>query len=398
MAKLSDRLNLFSESQTLMMAKLSRELKNKGVDIINLTLGEPDFTTPEHIKNAAKKAIDQNFSYYTPVVGYLDLREAICRKLKRENNLEYTPEQIVVSTGAKQSIANAILSTINAGDEVLVPTPYWVSYSEMIKLAEGIPVFINASVDTHFKITPEQLESAITSRTKMLIFSSPCNPTGTVYTRDELAAFVKVLEKYPEIWVISDEIYEHINYIGKHESIAQFESIKERTIVINGLSKAFAMTGWRLGYMASSLLLAKACDKIQGQFTSATSSISQRAAIEALDGDFGPTKSMKEAYQKRRDLVYELLKEIPGLKTNLPDGAFYFFPDISSYFGKTDGNVVINTAEDLCMYLLNDAHVSLVTGAAFGSPNNIRFSYATSEEILREGMNRIKESLSKLRN
>lgn len=398
MAKLSDRLNLFSESQTLMMAKLSRELKNKGVDIINLTLGEPDFTTPEHIKNAAKKAIDQNFSYYTPVVGYLDLREAICRKLKRENNLEYTPEQIVVSTGAKQSIANAILSTINAGDEVLVPTPYWVSYSEMIKLAEGVPVFINASVDTHFKITPEQLESAITSKTKMLIFSSPCNPTGTVYTRDELAAFVKVLEKHPEIWVISDEIYEHINYIGKHESIAQFESIKERTIVINGLSKAFAMTGWRLGYMASSLALAKACDKIQGQFTSATSSISQRAAIEALDGDFGPTKSMKEAYQKRRDLVYELLKEIPGLKTNLPDGAFYFFPDISSYFGKTDGNVVINTAEDLCMYLLNDAHVSLVTGAAFGSQNNIRFSYATSEEILREGMKRIKESLSKLRN
>lgn len=397
MANLSNRLNLFTESQTLMMAKLSRELKNKGVDIINLTLGEPDFTTPDHIKKAAKEAIDQNFSYYTPVVGYLDLREAICRKLQRENNLSYTPEQIVVSTGAKQSIANAILSTINAGDEVLVPTPYWVSYSEMIKLAEGIPVFIPASVETHFKITAEQLEKAITPNTKMLIFSSPCNPTGSVYTKDELAAFVKVLERYPNIWIISDEIYEHINYLSKHESIAQFESIKERTIVINGLSKAFAMTGWRLGYMASSLALAKACDKIQGQFTSATSSISQRAAIAALDGDFGPTAAMRDAYKKRRDVVYELLKDIPGLKTNLPDGAFYFFPDISAYFGKSNGEHVINSAQDLCMYLLHDSHVSLVTGAAFGSPNNIRFSYATSEDILREGMRRIKESLSKLK-
>lgn len=397
MANLSNRLNLFTESQTLMMAKLSRELKNKGVDIINLTLGEPDFTTPDHIKKAAKEAIDQNFSYYTPVVGYLDLREAICRKLQRENNLNYTPEQIVVSTGAKQSIANAILSTINEGDEVLVPTPYWVSYSEMIKLAEGVPVFIPATVEAHFKITAQQLEQAITPKTKMLIFSSPCNPTGSVYTKDELAAFVKVLEQHPNIWIISDEIYEHINYLSKHESIAQFESIKERTIVINGLSKAFAMTGWRLGYMASSLALAKACDKIQGQFTSATSSISQRAAIAALDGDFGPTAAMRDAYKKRRDLVYELLKDIPGLKTNLPDGAFYFFPDISAYFGKSFGEHKINSAQDLCMYLLHDAHVSLVTGAAFGSPNNIRFSYATSEDILREGMRRIKESLSKLK-
>ncbi len=396
MANLSNRLNLFTESQTLMMAKLSRELKSKGIDIINLTLGEPDFTTPEHIKTAAKQAIDQNFSYYTPVVGYLELREAVCRKLKRENNLDYTPEQIVVSTGAKQSIANAILSTINAGDEVLVPTPYWVSYSEMIKLAEGVPVFIPATVESHFKISAAQLEEAITNNTKMLIFSSPCNPTGSVYTKEELASFVKVLEKYPDIWIISDEIYEHINYLSKHESIAQFESIKDRTIVINGLSKAFAMTGWRLGYMASSLALAKACDKIQGQFTSATSSISQRAAITALDGDFGPTVLMREAYKKRRDLVFELLQDIPGLKTNLPDGAFYFFPDVSSFFGKTHANGVINSAEDLCMYLLHDAHVSLVTGAAFGSPTNIRFSYASSEEILREGMRRIKESLAKL--
>jgi len=380
-----------------MMAKLSRELKSKGVDIINLTLGEPDFHTPEHIKQAAKNAIDQNFSYYTPVVGYLDLREAVCRKLKRENGLDYTPEQIVVSTGAKQSIANAVLSIIDAGDEVLIPTPYWVSYSEMIKLAEGIPVFIPASVDSHFKITPEQLESAITEKTKMLIFSSPCNPTGTVYTKAELEKFAKVLAKYPNIWIISDEIYEHINYIDKHESIAQFDVIKDRTIIINGLSKAFAMTGWRLGYMASSLELAKACDKIQGQFTSATSSISQRAAITALDGGLEPTLEMRAEYKKRRDIVYSLLQEIPGLKTNLPDGAFYFFPDISYFFGKKHENGTIETAEDLCMYLLHDAHVSLVTGAAFGSPNNIRFSYASSEEILREGMRRIKESLAKLK-
>ncbi len=397
MALLSKRLNLFTESQTLKMAKLSRELKNKGVDIINLTLGEPDFTTPLHIKEAAKKAIDNNFSYYTPVVGYLDLREAICRKFKRENNLDYTPEQIVVSTGAKQSIANALLSTIDAGDEVIVPTPYWVSYSEMIKLAEGIPVFINATVENNFKITPEQLEGAITSKTKMMIFSSPCNPTGTVYTKDELAAFAKIFEKYPNIWIISDEIYEHINYLSKHESIAQFDSIKERVVVINGLSKAYAMTGWRLGYMAASTELAKACDKMQGQFTSATSSISQRAAIEALDGDFSPTLEMKTAYQKRRDTVYNLLKDIPGIKTNLPDGAFYFFPDVSSYFGKSYNGNVINNAEDLCMFILNDTHVSLVTGSAFGSDNNIRFSYATSEEILIEGMKRIKESLSKLK-
>jgi aspartate aminotransferase len=396
MANLSNRLNLFTESQTLMMSKLSRELKNKGIDIINLTLGEPDFTTPEHIKTAAKEAIEQNFSYYTPVVGYLELREAVCRKFKRENNLHYTPDQIVISTGAKQSIANAILSIINAGDEVLIPTPYWVSYSEMIKLAEGVPVFIPSSVEGNFKISATQLEQAITENTKMLIFSSPCNPTGSVYTKEELASFVNVLEKYPNIWIISDEIYEHINYLSKHESIAQFESIKERTIIINGLSKAFAMTGWRLGYMASSVALAQACDKIQGQFTSATSSISQRAAIAALDGSIKPTEEMREAYKKRRDLVFELLKDIPGLKTNLPDGAFYFFPDVSSFFGKKHEKGVINSAEDLCMFLLYDAQVSLVTGAAFGSPTNIRFSYASSEEMLREGMRRIKESLSKL--
>ncbi len=397
MAELSNRLNLFSESQTLKMAKLSRELKSKGVDIINLTLGEPDFHTPDHIKQAAKEAIDQNFSYYTPVVGYLDLREAICRKFKRENNLDYSPDQIVVSTGAKQSIANALLSTINPGDEVIVPTPYWVSYSEMIKLAEGVPVYIDAAVEQNFKITADQLEQAISPKTKMMIFSSPCNPTGTVYTKDELKSFADVLAKHENIWVISDEIYEHINYLSKHESIAQFENIKDRVIVINGLSKAFAMTGWRLGYMAANKDLAKACDKIQGQFTSATSSISQRAAIKALDGDFGPTEEMRKQYQKRRDLVYSLLKDIPGIKCNLPDGAFYFFPDISSFFGKQYNGTIINTAEELCMFILNDTHVSLVTGAAFGSPNNIRFSYATSESILIEGMKRIKESLAKLK-
>ena len=397
MAELSNRLNLFSESQTLKMAKLSRELKSKGVDIINLTLGEPDFHTPDHIKKAAKEAIDQNFSYYTPVVGYLDLREAICRKFKRENNLDYSPEQIVVSTGAKQSIANALLSTINPGDEVIVPTPYWVSYSEMIKLAEGVPVNIDATVEQNFKITADQLEQAISPKTKMMIFSSPCNPTGTVYTKDELKSFADVLAKHENIWVISDEIYEHINYLSKHESIAQFENIKDRVIVINGLSKAFAMRGWGLGYMAGNKDLAKACDKIQGQFTSATSSISQRAAIKALDGDFGPTEEMRKQYQKRRDLVYNLLKDIPGIKCNLPDGAFYFFPDVSSFFGKQYNGTIIKTAEELCMFILNDTHVSLVTGAAFGSPNNIRFSYATSESILVEGMKRIKESLAKLK-
>lgn len=397
MAELSGRLNLFTESQTLKMAKLTRELKSNGADIINLTLGEPDFHTPDHIKQAAKDAIDQNYSYYTPVVGYLDLREAIVRKFKRENNLEYTPEQIVVSTGAKQSIANVLLSTINPGDEVIVPTPYWVSYSEMIKLAEGIPVFINAFVEDDFKITASQLEKAISNKTKMFIFSSPCNPSGSVYTKDELESLVKVFEKYPNIWIVSDEIYEHVNYTTKHESIAQFEQIKDRVVVINGLSKAYAMTGWRLGYMASNLTLAKACDKMQGQFTSATSSISQRAAIAALDGDFGPTEKMRKAYQKRRDTVYALLKEIPGIKTSLPTGAFYFFPDVSYYFGKSYEKHTIHNAEDLSMYLLEVAHVSSVTGAAFGSPNNLRFSYATSEDLLIEAMNRIKNALAKLK-
>jgi aspartate aminotransferase len=396
MEHLADRLNLFSESQTLKVAKLSRELKAQGKDIISLSLGEPDFPTPDHIKIAAKKAIDDNFSYYTPVVGYLDLRESICRKFERENNLKFTPEQIVVSTGAKQSIANAVLSIINPGDEVIIPAPYWVSYSEMIKLAEGVPVYVQTDVAADFKINAQQLANAITSKTKLFMFSSPCNPSGSVYSRKELAELVSVFEKHPSIYILSDEIYEHINFEGTHTSIAEFESIKERTIVINGLSKAFAMTGWRLGYMGAPLAIAKACDKMQGQFTSATCSIAQRAAITALDSPLTATLAMKASFQKRRDLVYELIKEIPGFVCNKPAGAFYFFPDVTYYFGKKHAAGSIENSEDLCMYLLTEANVAVVSGDSFGSPNNIRFSYATSEENLIEAMRRIKVELAKL--
>lgn len=396
MEHLADRLNLFSESQTLKVAKLSRELKAQGKDIISLSLGEPDFPTPDHIKIAAKKAIDDNFSYYTPVVGYLDLREAICRKFERENNLKFSPEQIVVSTGAKQSIANAVLSIINPGDEVIIPAPYWVSYSEMIKLAEGVPVYVQTDVAADFKINAQQLANAITSKTKLFMFSSPCNPSGSVYSREELAELVNVFEKHPSVYILSDEIYEHINFEGTHTSIAEFESIKERTIVINGLSKAFAMTGWRLGYMGAPLAIAKACDKMQGQFTSATCSIAQRAAIAALDSPLTATLAMKASFQKRRDLVYELIKEIPGFVCNKPAGAFYFFPDVTYYFGKKHAGLSIENAEDLCMYLLTEANVAVVSGDSFGSSNNIRFSYATSEENLIEAMRRIKVELAKL--
>ena len=396
MEHLADRLNLFSESQTLKVAKLSRELKAQGKDIISLSLGEPDFPTPDHIKIAAKKAIDDNFSYYTPVVGYLDLRESICRKFERENNLKFTPEQIVVSTGAKQSIANAVLSIINPGDEVIIPAPYWVSYSEMIKLAEGVPVYVQTDVAADFKINAQQLANAITSKTKLFMFSSPCNPSGSVYSRKELAELVSVFEKHPSIYILSDEIYEHINFEGTHTSIAEFESIKERTIVINGLSKAFAMTGWRLGYMGAPLAIAKACDKMQGQFTSATCSIAQRAAITALDSPLTATLAMKASFQKRRDLVYELIKEIPGFVCNKPAGAFYFFPDVTYYFGKKHAAGSIENSEDLCMYLLTEANVAVVSGDSFGSPNNIRFSYATSGENLIEAMRRIKVELAKL--
>mgnify|MGYP001618282316 CR=1 FL=1 len=396
MIQLSERINTLSESQTISMAKAGRALAAKGIDVINLSFGEPDFQTPQHIKDAAKKAIDDGFTFYTPVPGYPELRKAVADKLQRENGLTYTPEQIVVSTGAKQAIANAVLCLVNPGDEVLVPTPYWVSYSEMIKLAQGTCKFIPSTVEQNFKITAQQLEQAITPKTRLFMFSSPCNPTGTVYSKAELAALVKVFEKHPNIYILSDEIYEHINFVGGHESIAQFESIKDRVVIINGFSKAFAMTGWRVGYVAASKEVAQACDKMQSQFTSGTCSIAQRAAITAYNSGLASVLIMREAFHKRRDIVYNLLKAIPGVKTNLPDGAFYFFPDISYYFGKSANGVKINTATDLCMYLLNHAHVALVTGEAFGDPNSIRFSYAAAEEKLIEAMKRITKALAEL--
>ena len=396
MTELSDRINELSESQTIQMAKMGRELAAKGVDVINLSFGEPDFHTPAFIKEAAKKALDENYTYYTPVPGYPELRKAIAAKLKRENNLDYNFDQIVVGTGAKQSIANAILCLINPGDEVIVPTPYWVSYSEVIKLAEGTSVFIDAAVEAEFKINAEQLEAAITDKTRLFLFSSPCNPTGSVYSREELASLVKVFEKYPNIYIMSDEIYEHINFIEKHESIAQFPSIKDRVIIINGFSKAYAMTGWRIGYLAANKEIADACDKLQGQITSGTCSITQRAALAAYENGLESVTEMRDAFKKRRDLVYILLQDIPGIKTNLPQGAFYFFPDASSYFGKNFQGKTIETATDLCIYLLENAHVAIVTGEAFGDPNSIRISYAASEERLIEAMKRIKAALAEL--
>jgi aspartate aminotransferase len=394
--KLAERLNCIVESKTLKMSKLSRELSSKGFDVINLSLGEPDFHTPNHIKDAAKKALDDNYTVYTPVPGYLDLREAISAKFKRENNLVYAPNQIVVSTGAKQSIINTMLAILNPGDEVVVPTPYWVSYSEMIKLAEGVPVFVNAKVEADYKVTAAQVESAITPKTKLFIFSSPCNPTGSVYSKEELQSLAKVFEKHPDMFVISDEIYEHINFVGKHESIAQFESIKDQVITVNGMSKSFAMTGWRIGYIGAAREIAEACEKLQGQFTSGTNSIAQRSALTALTSDMTPTYDMGKAFRRRRDLVLSLMKDIPGFKTNLPGGAFYVFPDVSYYFGKSDGTITINSSEDLCMYLLNTSYVALVAGDAFGAPECIRFSYATSDEKLVEALKRIKEALAKL--
>jgi len=397
---LSDRINLLAESETLAMTRRSRELRAQGFDVINLSIGEPDFDTPDHVKEAAKEAIDQNYSHYTPVPGYPELRQAIANKLRRDNRLEYTAEQIVVSTGAKQSLANAILCLVNPGEEVLIPAPYWVSYKEMIKLAGGKGVFIDSNVQTDFKVSPAQIEAAITPLTKVFMFSSPCNPSGTVYTHDELKAFAGVFARNPQVFIISDEIYENINFSGKHFSIASFPEIFDRVIVINGLSKGFAMTGWRLGYMAANKEIAKACDKLQGQITSATCSITQRAAIVAMNTD--PAKSddiklMVEAFKYRRDLAISLLREVPGLKLNLPDGAFYLFPDVTSYYGKKFGDHVILSGSDLCDYLLDTAYIALVPGAAFGSPDCIRFSYATSEDNLREAIKRISEALSKLK-
>lgn len=396
MSALSTRIQNLSESATIKMAKLGRELAAKGVDVISLSFGEPDFHTPEYIKEAAKQAMDKNFTYYTPVAGYPELRKAVVAKLKNENNLDYDFSDIVVSTGAKQAIANAVLCLVNPGEEVIIPTPYWVSYSEVVKLAEGKSVFINTTVDTNFKITPEQLEAAITPNTKLFMFSSPCNPTGSVYSKDELEGLAKVFEKHPHVYILSDEIYEHINFVDKHESIAQFDYIKDRVVIINGWSKAFAMTGWRIGYTASTKELASAFDKMQGQVTSGTCSITQRAGVAAYEGGLESVLEMREAFKKRRDLVYKLLSEIDGIKVNLPDGAFYFFPNVTSFFGKSYEGRVINDSDDLSLYLLEEGHVATVGGDSFGDPSSIRLSYAAAEDKLIEAMRRLKEALGKL--
>jgi aspartate aminotransferase len=394
--QLSSLLNKFNEPETLKMAKLGRELRAKGIDVIDLSLGEPDFDTPPHIKQAAIEAINNNFSHYTPVPGYLEVREAVCYKLKRDNNLDYTPENIVTSTGAKQSLANSILAIVDTNDEVIIPTPFWVTYSELVKIAGGKVVAVKTTPAAGFKITPEQLEAAITPKTKAFLFSSPCNPSGAVYSRDELAALAEVFIKHPQIFILSDEIYEYINYVGKHESIAQFSELKDRTIVINGLSKGFAMTGWRFGYIAAYPTIAKACEKLQGQFTSATCSITQKAAVTALTSGLESCQAMTSEFAKRRSRTLAIINEIPGFNCTQPDGAFYIFPDVSSYFGKTDGNTTIHNAADFCMYLLNTAHVSSVMGDAFGEPNCVRFSYAASTENIEKAWLRIKEALNKL--
>jgi aspartate aminotransferase len=394
MNPLSDRINNLAVSQTLAMAALARELKAQGKDIISLSLGEPDFNTPEFIKEAAKKAIDENYSTYTPVEGYLELKEAICKKFKRDNNLDYKPSQIVVSTGAKQSLYNIAQVMLNDGDEVILPAPYWVSYFEIIKLSGGVPVEVPTSVESDFKITPEQLEAAITPKTKMMWFSSPCNPSGSVYNREELTALAKVLEKHPHVYIVSDEIYEHINFSGTFCSIGSIPGMLERTITVNGVAKAFAMTGWRIGYIGAPEFIAKACTKIQGQVTSGANSIAQRATITAVEADPSVLNEMVSAFKNRRDLVVGLVKQIPGFKLNVPEGAFYVFPDISYYFGKTVKGNEIKNATDFSMFLLAEANVATVTGDAFGNPNCIRFSYATSEALLTEAMRRIKEAVS----
>ena len=397
MEKLSERINRLAESATLAMARMSRELKAEGKDVIALSLGEPDFNTPEFIKNAAKEAITNNFSHYTPVAGLDDLRISIANKFKRDNNLDFTKDEIVVSTGAKQSLANICLSILDPGDEVLLPCPYWVSYAEIIKLAEGTPIEISSSVKDNFKVSAKQIENAITEKTKMFMFSSPCNPSGSVYTENELREIAKVFEKHPQVFIVSDEIYEHINFTNQHFSIGRIDSLKDRVITVNGVSKGFAMTGWRVGFIGAPLWIAKACNKIQGQVTSATCAIAQKATEEAMKADpKDVTNEMKNSFLKRRDLLLEKLNEIKGVKSNIPEGAFYIFPDISYFFGKTDGKNVINDANDLCMYLLNNCYVALVSGAPFGNPECVRISYAASEENLLEAVKRIKSQLEKL--
>ena len=394
--KLSSRLDLFAEPETLKMAKLGRELRAKGIDVIDLSLGEPDFDTPDHIKSALKKAVDDNYSHYTPVAGYPDLREAVCTKLKRDNNLDYKPENILVSTGAKQSLANVVMAIVNKGDDVVIPTPYWVTYSEIVKLAEGKVTLVRTSIENKYKLTAEELEAALTPSTSLFIFSSPCNPSGSVYTKDDLAALAEVFRKYPDVFIISDEIYEYINFVGKHESIAQFEDLKDRIIIINGLSKGYAMTGYRLGYIAAHPDVIKACEKLQGQYTSGTNAVTQRGAIAALTGDLNPSIAMNEEFGRRRERMLGLLKAIPGIQIAEPDGAFYVFPVVTAYFGKKNGEELIKDADDLCMYLLNTAHVSTVTGRAFGEPTCIRISFANSMQKIEDAMARITAALANL--
>ena len=397
MDKISERVMALSPSATFAMSQKAADLKATGLDVISLSVGEPDFNTPDHIKEAAKKAIDDNFSFYTPVPGYLSLREAICRKLKRENGLDFTPAQIVVGNGAKQELCDVILSVVNKGEEVLIPVPAWVSYMEMVKIAEGVPVLIYAGPEQKFKVTPQQLEAAITPKTKAVLICSPSNPTGSVYSKEELQGLVNVLARYPDIIVIADEIYEHITYVGPTTSLASFPEIKDRVVVINGVSKAYAMTGWRIGYCAAPLPIAKAVSKLHGQYTSNCSSIAQKAAEAAYDGPQDCVEQMRQAFERRRDLIVGLAKQIPGFNVTVPDGAFYIFPEVSALFGKKAGNKVISSADDLAMYLLEEALVASVSGAAFGAPDCLRFSYATSDEKLIEAMGRVKAAVEKLR-
>ncbi len=397
MAKLSNRLNRLAASATLAMSQKSAEMKAQGIDVINMSVGEPDFNTPDHIKVAAKLAIDENYSRYSPVPGYPELRQAIARKLERENQLHYQPSEILVSNGAKQSVCNTVMALVDPGEEVIIPAPYWVSYPQMVKLAGGTPVIINAGFEQNFKITPEQLEAAITPQTRLLILCSPSNPTGSVYTKDELEGLAEVILKHEDLFVLADEIYEHINYIGKHESIAQFPGMKERSIIVNGVSKAYAMTGWRIGYIAAPEWIVKGCNKLQGQYTSGPCSVSQRAALEAYIASQDCVEEMRLAFERRRDLIVELAKDIPGLEVNTPQGAFYLFPKCSSFYGKSDGEHTIKDSNDLAMYLLEVGHVATVGGDAFGDPDCFRMSYATSDENIREAMRRIKEVLGRLK-
>lgn len=397
MAELSNRLNRLAPSQTLAMSQKSGEMKAQGIDVINMSVGEPDFNTPDHIKEAAKKAVDENFSRYSPVPGYMDLRKAIVAKLKNENNLDYTTSEILVSSGAKQSVCNTVMALVSDGEEVIIPAPYWVSYPQMVKLAGGTPVIVNAGFEQNFKMTPEQLEAAITPKTRMLILCSPSNPTGSVYTKDELEALAEVIKRHDDLFVLADEIYEHINYVGKHESIAQFPGMKERTIIVNGVSKAYAMTGWRIGFIAAPEWIVKGCNKLQGQYTSGPCSVSQKAAEAAYTTSQECVETMRKAFERRRDLIVELAKEIPGLEVNCPQGAFYLFPKCSGFYGKSYEGKTINNSTDLAMFLLEEGHVATVGGDAFGDPECFRMSYATSDDNIREAMRRIKETLAKLK-